>query len=74
MTRLEFYRRTRGLSQEQLAALLGPGFTASAVSLIESLRLKPSQRQEQRLHEAFRVPVADLLAPASDRKPLELTP
>jgi hypothetical protein len=36
-----------------LAERLGPGFTASAISLMESQRLKPSQRQERRLREVF---------------------
>jgi hypothetical protein len=32
---------------------LGPGFTASAISLMESQRLKPSPRQQERLREVF---------------------
>lgn len=73
MTRIEFYRRSRGLSQEYFARLLGAGFTGSTISLIESGRLKPSARQAQRLREAFGVPVDDLLAAASDGLRLELT-
>lgn len=74
MTRLEFYRRSQGLSQEELARLLGAGFTGSAVSLIESGRLRPSSRQALRLREAFGVPIEDLLAPASDRLGIEMAP
>jgi len=50
---LEFYRRARGWSQVTLAEHLGPGFTASAISLMEGQRLKPSPRQQRRLREVF---------------------
>jgi ribosome-binding protein aMBF1 (putative translation factor) len=53
ITQLELYRRTQGLSQAALADFLGPGFTASAISLMESQRLKPSRRQQRRLREVF---------------------
>ncbi len=53
LTMLEAYRRARGWSQTALADFLGPGFTASAISMLEAQRLKPSQRQEQRLREVF---------------------
>jgi len=53
MTLLELHRRARGWSQAALAEYLGPGFTASAISLIESQRLKPSPRQQERLREVF---------------------
>lgn len=53
LTMLELYRRAQGLSQAALAERLGPGFTASAISLMESQRLKPSARQERRLREVF---------------------
>lgn len=53
LTLLEAYRRARGWSQAALADYLGPGFTASAVSLIEGQRLKPSPRQMQRLRVIF---------------------
>lgn len=53
LTMLEAYRRARGWSQAALADFLGPGFTASAISMLEAQRLKPSQRQEQRLREVF---------------------
>jgi transcriptional regulator with XRE-family HTH domain len=66
MTKLEFFRRSQGWSQEDLARRLGPGFTGSSVSLIESGRLRPSARQEARLHVAFGLPIDELLAVASD--------
>ena len=66
MTKLEFLRRSRGWSQDDLARHLGPGFSGSTVSLIETGRLRPSPRQEARLARAFGVPVAELLAAASD--------
>ncbi|HEV3092002.1 MAG TPA: helix-turn-helix domain-containing protein [Candidatus Cybelea sp.] len=53
LTMLELYRRAHGLSQAALAERLGPGFTASAISLMETQRLKPSTRQERRLREVF---------------------
>lgn len=53
LTLLELYRRARGWSQAALAEFLGSGFTASAISLMESQRLKPSPRQQQRLREVF---------------------
>ena len=53
MTMLELHRRARGWSQAALAEHLGPGFTASAISLMESQRLKPSPRQQERLREVF---------------------
>jgi transcriptional regulator with XRE-family HTH domain len=53
LTMLEVYRRARGWSQAALADFLGNGFTASAISMLEAQRLKPSQRQEQRLREVF---------------------
>lgn len=53
LTRLELYRRARGWSQADLARELGPGFTASTISLMEGQRLRPSPRQQQRLREVF---------------------
>jgi transcriptional regulator with XRE-family HTH domain len=53
LTMLEAYRRARGWSQAALADFLGPGFTASSISMLEAQRLKPSRRQEQRLREIF---------------------
>lgn len=53
LTMLELYRRAHGLSQAALAERLGPGFTASSISLLEGQRLKPSVRQERRLREVF---------------------
>ena len=53
LTMLELYRRAHGLSQAALAERLGPGFTASAISLMETQRLKPSPRQQARLREVF---------------------
>jgi ribosome-binding protein aMBF1 (putative translation factor) len=50
---LELHRRARGWSQAALAERLGPGFTASAISLMESQHLKPSPRQQARLREVF---------------------
>jgi hypothetical protein len=41
--------------------------------MIETGRLTPSARQERRLREAFGVEVDDLLAPAADSRPLELS-
>jgi transcriptional regulator with XRE-family HTH domain len=71
LTMLEFYRRTQGLSQAALAERLGPGFTASAISLMESQRLKPSARQEQRLREVFGDKAEALLKPVD---PTHMTP
>ena len=53
LTLLELYRRARGWSQTDLAKSLGNGFTASAISLLEGQRLRPSPRQERRLREVF---------------------
>ena len=53
ITMLELFRRARGWSQATLAEHLGAGFTASAISLIESQRLRPSARQQARLRELF---------------------
>lgn len=63
ITNLELYRRARGWSQADLARHLGPGFTASAISLMEGLRLKPSRRQQQRLREVFGDQAGAILAP-----------
>jgi transcriptional regulator with XRE-family HTH domain len=63
LTLLELYRRAQGLSQAALAERLGPGFTASAISLLESQRLKPSRRQERRLREVFGDQAEALLKP-----------
>jgi ribosome-binding protein aMBF1 (putative translation factor) len=63
LTRLELYRRSRGWSQAALAEHLGPGFTASAISLMESQRLKPSPRQRQRLREVFGPEADAMLTP-----------
>jgi transcriptional regulator with XRE-family HTH domain len=63
MTMLELYRRARGWSQADLARYLGPGFTASAISLLECQRLKPSARQEQRLRDVFGDQAEGVLAP-----------
>ncbi|HVN69520.1 MAG TPA: helix-turn-helix domain-containing protein [Candidatus Binatia bacterium] len=76
LTRLEQYRRAHGLSQAALAERLGHGFTASAISLMEGQRLKPSLRQQERLREVFGdqaeailMPVdpAQVAAPTEDR-------
>ena len=53
LTRLALFRRARGWSQADLAQFLGTGFTASAISLLEGQRLKPSPRQQHRLREVF---------------------
>lgn len=53
LTLMEVYRRARGWSQAELARRLGYGFTASAISLLESQRLRPSPLQRQRLQEVF---------------------
>ena len=50
---LELYRRAHGWSQAALAEFLGPGFTASTISMMEAQRLKPSPRQQQRLRSVF---------------------
>lgn len=63
VTRLELFRRTRGWSQEQLAAFLGPGFSAATISLIECQRLKPSARQRERLEEIFGTGADTMLQP-----------
>ena len=42
LTMLELYRRARGWSQAALAELLGPGFTASAISLMEASGSSPA--------------------------------
>lgn len=44
-----------------MARFLGAGFTGSAISLIETGRLKPSSRQATRLVEVFCVPIKVLL-------------
>jgi ribosome-binding protein aMBF1 (putative translation factor) len=63
LTMLEAYRRARGWSQAALARHLGPGFTASAISLLESQRLKPSRRQQRRLREVFGPEAEAMLSP-----------
>jgi transcriptional regulator with XRE-family HTH domain len=63
MIQLELYRRARGWSQADLARYLGAGFTASAISLMESQRLKPSRRQLERLREVFGEQADTVLAP-----------
>lgn len=63
LTLLELHRRARGWSQAVLAEYLGSGFTASAISLIESQRLKPSPRQLDRLREVFGDQAEAMLAP-----------
>lgn len=63
LTRLELFRRAFGWSQDELAEYLGPGFSAGAISLMESQRLKPSPRQQQRLREVFGDEAAAILAP-----------
>ncbi len=63
LTRLELYRRARGWSQAALAEHLGPGFTASAISLMESQRLKPSPRQHERLRAVFGGEAETILKP-----------
>jgi transcriptional regulator with XRE-family HTH domain len=63
MTMLELYRRAQGWSQAALAGHLGPGFTASAISLIEGRRLRPSARQLERLRELFGDEAEAMLAP-----------
>jgi ribosome-binding protein aMBF1 (putative translation factor) len=63
LTLLEVYRRGRGWSQADLARHLGAGFTASAISLLESRRLKPSSRQQRRLEEVFGDRASAMLEP-----------
>jgi transcriptional regulator with XRE-family HTH domain len=63
MTKLEFFRRSRGWSQEALARRLGAGFTGSSISLLEGLRLRPSDRQDQRLREVFGAEGSAMLEP-----------
>lgn len=63
LTLLELYRRARGWSQAELARHLGRGFTASAISLLESQRLKPSPRQQRRLGEVFGDQAEAMLCP-----------
>jgi transcriptional regulator with XRE-family HTH domain len=63
LTMLELYRRAQGWSQATLAEHLGPGFTASAISLIEGQRLRPSTRQLERLREVFGDQAEAMLAP-----------
>jgi transcriptional regulator with XRE-family HTH domain len=63
ITMLELYRRARGWSQAALAEHLGMGFTASAISLIESQRLRPSARQQARLREVFGEEADAMLVP-----------
>jgi len=46
-----------------LARFLGHGFTASAISLLEGQRLKPSPRQQLRLREVFGDRAEAMLAP-----------
>jgi transcriptional regulator with XRE-family HTH domain len=63
MTHLEIYRRLRDWSQSDLARELGDGFTASAISLLESQRLKPSSRQMATLRDFFGVRAEQMLTP-----------
>lgn len=63
ITNLELYRRALGWSQADLARHLGPGFTASAISLIEGQRLKPSPRQQARLRDVFGDEAEAMLVP-----------
>lgn len=63
LTGLELYRRARGWSQTEMARFLGHGFTAGAISLLESQRLKPSLRQQRRLREVFGDESEAILAP-----------
>ena len=60
---LELYRRAQGLSRAGLVERLGLGFTASAISLMESQRLRPSARQERRLRGVFGDPAEAILKP-----------
>ncbi len=71
MTLLEFMRRSNGWTQAALASALGEGFTASAISLMESGRLKPSTRQSVRLAEQFARSPEELLQPVGDPPPNE---
>ncbi|HLY02997.1 MAG TPA: helix-turn-helix domain-containing protein [Candidatus Cybelea sp.] len=68
LTMLEAYRRARGWSQAALAEFLGPGFTASAISMMEAQRLRPSRRQEQRLREVFGDQAEEMLRPIDPSK------
>jgi ribosome-binding protein aMBF1 (putative translation factor) len=68
LTLLELYRRAQGWSQATLAEHLGPGFTASAISLMESQRLRPSPRQHQRLRELFGEEADAMLTPIDPAK------
>jgi transcriptional regulator with XRE-family HTH domain len=68
LTMLELYRRARGWSQAALAEFLGPGFTASSISMIEARRLRPSLRQQQRLQEVFGDEADAMLAPIDPAK------
>lgn len=63
LTLIELFRRARGWSQADLARFFGHGFTASAISLLEGQRLKPSARQRQRLREVFGDRAEAMLAP-----------
>jgi ribosome-binding protein aMBF1 (putative translation factor) len=67
-TMLEAYRRARGWSQAALAEFLGPGFTASSISMMEAQRLKPSRRQEHRLREVFGDQAESMLRPIDPAK------
>jgi transcriptional regulator with XRE-family HTH domain len=66
MTRLEFVRRSRGWTQEELARFLHTGFTGSTISLMETGRLRPTERQAVRLRETFGIPAEELLAVVSE--------
>ena len=72
MRNLEFIRRTRGWSQEALAAQLGSGFTASAISMMETGRLKPTHKQAFRLAELLGLP-SDVLLSSVDVDPTAQT-
>lgn len=60
---IELFRRSRGWSQDELAAFLGSGFSAAAISLIECQRLRPSARQCERLRDVFGAGAEAMLQP-----------
>jgi transcriptional regulator with XRE-family HTH domain len=60
MTNLEYWRRCERLTQKAVAERLGPGFSEAVISLLETGRLKPSDRQRDAL-QAFFGPEAERL-------------
>jgi len=60
-------RRSNGWTQVALANALGEGFTASAISLMETGRLRPSSKQAAQLSRLFARSADELLQPVGDR-------